>query len=281
MILEELNKELESIMEEHNNAPKPDFEGYSPLEMNYVLRAPLSENCVIQMRTLTSVEYELIPIFQLVKFLLSEVAIAGELKLTKTGALPVKIVKELYQKGYYKEMFIEKGVVKLYKESDSLSITLTRIISELSGILKKRNGKLSLTKKGEKIKDDNVQLFSAIFDTYTQKFNWGYFDSYETPNTGRLGFAFTLILLLKFGNERRSEAFYAEKYVRAFPLLLDEVVERYRTAEDMIRHCYTYRVFGQFIPLFGFALVEDNGKIIDRTSFITKTPLIDKLFYLK
>lgn len=46
-------------------------------------------------------------------------------------------------------------MAKLYKEADSESVHLTRILTELSGLAKKRNNKLSLTKiESKTISDD-------------------------------------------------------------------------------------------------------------------------------
>lgn len=46
-----------------------------------------------------------------------------------------------------------------------MSVNLTRLLAERSGLTKKRNGKLSLTKKGENLSADNCKLFELIFNT--------------------------------------------------------------------------------------------------------------------
>jgi len=61
-----------------------------------------------------------------------------------------------------KEEYIEKGILKLYKETDSMSVNLSRILIELAGLIKKRKGKISLTKTEKK-------RFKIIFD-YWQLF---------------------------------------------------------------------------------------------------------------
>lgn len=281
MNFEEVQKIIDDIMLKQNSTIHRDFDGYSPMEMHQILNFPFSEKCPIQMRKLSNEAYEQIPIFNLSKYLIAQIAKVGELKLTKTGALPTKIVAELYNQGFFKENYIEKGLVKLYKEADSFSVSLTRILLEISGIVKKRTGKLSLTKKGEKLSVDNHQLFVALFEAYTLKFNWGYYDNYDSQNIGRLGSVFSLILLLKYGNEKRIEDFYAEKYINAFPLLLDEVTERYRSAKEIAWNCYTFRTFEQFMHIFGLIHLEVEGQFLDKVNYISKTELLDKLFNLK
>ncbi|MEA1874087.1 MAG: hypothetical protein U9N51_06630 [Bacteroidota bacterium] len=101
-----------------------------------------------------------------------------ELKLTAKGFLPTKIVSDIYNQKFIKDEMIESGIYKLYKETDSDSINLTRILLELSGLVKKRNNILSLTKKGKTEFNDNYKLLKSIFKTFGTKFNWAYYDGY-------------------------------------------------------------------------------------------------------
>jgi hypothetical protein len=126
----------------------------------------------------------------------------GEIKLTSKGFLPTKIVSELYQQGFLKENHIEKGFSKLYKETDSMTVNISRILIELAGLTKKRNGKLSLTKTATKILSDNYELLRLILVTFATKFNWAYYDGYGENQIGQLGYGFTLTLLSKYGKEK-------------------------------------------------------------------------------
>jgi hypothetical protein len=130
MKFEEVQKIIDEIMLKQNSTINRDFDGYSPMEMHQILNFPFSDTCPIQMRKFSNEAYEQIPIFNLAKYLISQIVKVGELKLTKTSALPTKIVYELYEQGFYKEKYIEKGLVKLYKEADSFSVSLTRILLE-------------------------------------------------------------------------------------------------------------------------------------------------------
>lgn len=117
------------------------------------------------------------PLFNQVKFLFDIMKEQNEIKLTSKGFLPTKIVAQLYEQGYLKDYFIEKGISKLYKESDVPVIHLAKILVELSPLVKKRNNKLSLTKKGADAIKNNHLLFQDLFQTFTTKFNWVYFDA--------------------------------------------------------------------------------------------------------
>jgi hypothetical protein len=60
-----------------------------------------------------------------------------ELNLIKMGRFPIKVVAQIYNQGYLKDDAIESGISKLYKEEDIQTIELTRILLELSQIVKK------------------------------------------------------------------------------------------------------------------------------------------------
>ncbi|CAN5155984.1 hypothetical protein BH23BAC2_BH23BAC2_21860 [soil metagenome] len=275
--LEKLQKLIDETMREQNTRRIPEFEGYSPAEMHHILHFTYGEVSPIKLQILSNPDYKKIPLFNLVKYLTYLIAKNGEIKLTKKGYLPVKIVSDLYQQGFMKEEHIESGFTKLYKETDSMSVNLARIIPDLAGLTKKRNGKLSLTKKGEKTIQDDFQLLSTILETFTNKFNWSYYDGYGENQIGQLGFGFTLILLSKFGKEKRLDSFYAGKYFDAFPMLLESLEPSYGTLENYSRKCYSIRTFDRFLVYFGLIRIDVEGRGFDPIKYITKTDLFDKL----
>lgn len=62
----------------------------------------------------------------------------------------------------------------------SLSIDLTRILCDITGLTKKRYNKISLTKTGEKLLGDNSVLFHKLLMVFGYKFNWAYFDRFSS-----------------------------------------------------------------------------------------------------
>lgn len=264
-------------MVDQNNRSIPESEGYSPSEMLRILHFTLGEDSPIQLQKLSDPYYKKIPILKLVKYLTDLIAKNGEIKLTNKGFLPTKIVSDLYQQGFIKEKHIEKGFLKLYKETDSMSVNLSRILIELAGLIKKRNGKISLTKNGEKTIQDNFRLLTTILETFTTKFNWAYYDGYGENQIGQLGYGFSLILLSKYGNEKRLDRFYAEKYYKAYPHLLESVEPSYGTLERSSTNCYSIRTFERFLDYFGLVKIDEEGKGLDSIKYITKTALFDKL----
>ena len=279
--LEELQKHIDQIMSEQNDRGLPDFEGYSPIEMQYILYDTFGKNSPIQLLELSESAYNNIPIFKQIKYLLQLIDEMGELKLTTKGFLPTKVVSDIYNQKFIKDEMIESGISKLYKEMDSMSINLTRILSELSGTVKKRNKKLSLTKKGKAELNDNYKLLKSIFTVFGTKFNWAYYDGYGNNQIGQLGFGFSFILISKYGSNKRLDSFYSNKYLSAFPMLIEQIEpSRFDSNEKKASKCYSLRTFDRFLDYFGLIKIESENKW-DSEKFIVKTELFDKLIKVR
>ena len=207
MDLRELQQHLDRFMHEENNRERAEFEGYSSSEMHYILNFTFNPGSPLIVQNLRDEEYREIPIFNQVNYLIQKIAQMGEIKLTSKGYLPTQIVADLYDQGYLKDYWIEKKRPRLFKESDSMTINLTRILVELSGLTKKRNGRLSITRNGEIIAASKAKLFNTILNTFATKFNWAYYDGYGDNKIGQLGFGFTLILLAKYGSEKKPDSY--------------------------------------------------------------------------
>jgi hypothetical protein len=268
-------------MSEQNNRSITEFEGYSPFEMHQILHFTFGEDSPIKLQKLNDSDYKKIPILNQVKYLIDLISKNGEIKLTNKGFLPTKVVSELYQQGFLKEEHIEKGISKLYKETDSMTVNLTRLLIELAGLIKKRTGKISLTKNGEKMMQDNFRLLKIILDTFTTKFNWAYYDGYGENQIGQLGYGFSLILISKFGKEKRLDSFYAKKYFNTYPQLLDSIEPTYGTLESYSTRCYSIRTFERFLDYFGLIQINEEGKGLDTIKYITKTDLFDRLIKVR
>ena len=277
MDLKDIQRNIDQVMNEQNNRPIADFEGYSPFEMHKILHFTFAIDSPLKLQKLSDTDYTKIPILNQIKYLTDLIDKNGEIKLTKQGFLPTKIVSELYSQGFLKDEYIEKGISKLYKETDSMTINLSRILLELAGFIKKRNGKLSLTKSSEKILGNNEELLRQIFLTITNKFNWAYYDGYGENQIGQLGYGFSLILLSKYGRERRLDSFYAERYFKAYPRLLDSIEPNYGTLERYSTNCYSVRTFDRFLNYFGLINIEEERKGFDSIKYISKTDIYDRL----
>jgi len=273
--MDEIEKYVLKSIRNKNNRPIDDFEGYSPAEMQIILYDFFDPKCPVQIQELKNSDYLKIPLLNQIKFLLKIIRENGQLKLTKKGNLPTKVVADIYNQGYLKDDFIESGISKLYKEEQVQTITLTRILLELSDLVKKRNNFLSITKKGEKIIGSNHLLFQHIFDVFSRKFNWAYFDGYENEEIGQIGFGFTLLLLNKYGKKKRNVYFYAKKYIKAFDFKNNSNSDFI----DNLPDAYSIRTFDRFLDYLG--LIKVDEKIFGEIRNIETTKLFEKLIKIR
>ncbi|MDR2144388.1 MAG: hypothetical protein LBP29_08470 [Treponema sp.] len=261
-----INSELKKLADKHNNTGRTDFDGLSSEQMSKLLYFKLNENMIkIKDERGTNV-----PIIKQINYFLNIVEDAEEIKLTKAGHLPPAIVKDIYSQKYLTDDLIEWGISKLTKETDSTTVELTHILCQASGLIRKKNGKISLTKNGKKTLEAK-NFLSLILSTFISKFNWSYFDRYMNEMTGQFGAYYSVYLLDKYGNEKRDAGFYANKYFQAFPKTFSKEYSEIETSEEL---CYTRRTFDRFFKYFGFLENYYENKIGIR--FVKKTETFEK-----
>ncbi len=281
--LNEFEKIIGQIINQQNNIGIDDFEGYSPQEMDYLMYNIFDSNSPVKIKKLPSdASYNRIPLFALTKHLVNIIKESGELKLTQRGYLPPKVVKELFDKKYLTvtyDMFLTDR--KVIRELEVIYIHLAKILLLLSGIVKKRKNKISLTKKGQSIIADNHEFFLTLLNNFIYKFNWPYFDRFSSPIIGQIGVGYSLYLVSKYGNIARTVEFYWEKYLTAFPSVFEEPVIDdpdlwwFDPRRDAI-HCYTTRFFNRFLKFLGLVKIIQPKNSRNFESII-KLPVFDKL----
>jgi hypothetical protein len=141
---------------------------------------------------------------------------------------------------------------------------------------------LTLTKtwRDKLLKKSRQDIFIQTFSTFAQKFNWGYFDLYSSQATGTVGFAYSLFLLSKYGDIERHVSFYSEKYLKAFPSLID-LFKDDPWVTDINRSfnsCYSIRTFDRFLDYFNLITIKSDGRQYDDSKkFIKKSPIFDEI----
>ncbi|MEZ5196568.1 MAG: hypothetical protein R2764_09250 [Bacteroidales bacterium] len=264
--------------------PVDEYEGYTKAEIQAALYSIFSEKSPVRVRKdIPGRILDQLPFFRLSEYLLDTVAKTGEVKLTKFGNLPVKLVKHLYEQKFIREPMIEEGFYKLHKEEDSITINISHLILKFAGLLKRRNNKLSLTQKGIKTKSDRVELLRVILATFALRFNWASLDGYGNSRTGQFGVGFTLLMLNKYGNEFRKSGFYSDKYMIAFPALLDDFLinsfYKYGDVERDFTRCFSIRTFEKYLEYFNLIEMEYEGdSLLLKKSFVKTSALFHSVF---
>jgi len=112
------SEQARRIMEGKNATPEDDFDGFSPYEMNIIIYAPFANECPVHIRSKIDAAFlELSPIFQIARHLIKTIHDCEGIKLTTTGNLPPRVVKEIYAKKYISDLAIEAGITKLDQET--------------------------------------------------------------------------------------------------------------------------------------------------------------------
>jgi hypothetical protein len=277
-----LHDEIEANIFLRNNIPVVDFLGLSPNEIHHLLYDTFGDKSPVQLLAdFDEKTLDKIPLFRIVENYLKIIQRDKNIKLTPLGALPKKVMVELYDKRFLLDEHIEIGITKLWKEDDCIAIKSARLTAELAGLVRKANGKLTLTKTATKLLETNnrSQIFRQFFQAFTDKFLWSFNDGYPEQPIGQLGWAFSVIMLHKFGSQPQPVDFYAEKYLKAFPKFITFFQHDYATVERQFFRCYGVRTFDRFFLWFGFVTVDKQKKYLDLdTDKFNRTELVKSIF---
>ncbi|MEX0881966.1 MAG: hypothetical protein WDZ72_00700 [Cyclobacteriaceae bacterium] len=116
-----------------------------------------------------------------------------------------------------------------------------------------------------------------IIKTYGKKFNWAFFDGYGENGIGQIGFGFSLILLSRYGLYWHKSSFYAQKYFKAFPDLLNIPDPPYTNRIAHCENCFSYRFFENFMRYCGLVEIKYEGELWKNNISVFKIDLFDKL----
>lgn len=274
---------IDESINSYNNSPQEKLSGLSPFQTYEIIYNPLGEKSPIKFRN--DIDHKIldkIPFFRIAEEFLKIIERDKFIKLTPLGALPKKIMVELYDYRFIPDEHIESGITKLWKESDYISIRSARIVCELAKFVKKVNGKLSLTKNGQKnLKSENrIILFKYIYLTFTENFNWAFNDGYPKEPFGQYGSLFSIYLLIKHGENENSTLYYSNKYLSVFYNFLPLFENDYSTPEEQFNNCYSVRTFERFTNWFGLTYFSEYKNYIDINK-VKSTRLLHEIFYME
>lgn len=270
---------LNDYMQQRNNAPRDEFCGLSSDQIGRFLYHPFdsSELVAFQSRLNASPSAPMLTLFQL---LVDAIGDQG-LKPTATGNLPQKFLREAGlaywgEDGYKKHT--EFGDIRT--EPDFYDMHATRIVIELSGLVRKYKGKFILSRECRKILGEHgmAGIYPRLLRTYAEHFNWGYRDGYPEIDFIQHSFLFTLYLLDIYGDEWRPNSFYEDSFLQAFPVVMREVSPlSYSTPEQTVRNCYSSRCLKGFAKFLGLVEIErESDNLFERRFKVRKRTLLNE-----
>ncbi|KPP99728.1 MAG: hypothetical protein HLUCCA01_06785 [Bacteroidetes bacterium HLUCCA01] len=268
------------------NQPIPEFDGYSTYEMAWILFNPIQPDSPMHLNPLTEDLIRRIPMLNVALFLMNMLHDSGEIKLTATGNLPLKLVKAMHEMAQVPDERLDTGMSKIRSQQDVILVDLLRALLDFARLTKKRHNKLSLTRAGQKLLNNPDALLRTLLLTHGFEFPWSHYDYYDNEEVGQFGWAFSLRILALYGGEPREDRWYARRYFTAFPEHYpQESLETIDTVDwNPIVSCYATRTFNHFAMMYGLVTYTRGpfrpgfGR---QKEFFQATALLHELFYFK
>ena len=244
--------------QEQNQRPRDEFHGLSPEQMHRILNLPFASPGRVHFPEVLDT-IPTAPILTLVELLMDAIGEQG-LKPTAKGNLPRNFCREAALAYWGEQQYQEKtryGGINL--EEDFADLHVTRLVAELAGLIRKYKGRFILSRDCRRLLagDGMSAIYPRLFRAYVEQFNWAYRDGYPELRFMQSAFLFTLYLLMRYGDISRSQVFYEDAFLRAFPMLLEEVPpSQVVSPDETVRNCYTWRSLVHFAGYLGLAMVE-------------------------
>ena len=275
--LEEAQAFLNQHIQQQNQQPLSEFHGLSPEQMYRVLNFPLTSPELVYFPEVLDTNPPA-PILTLFALLADAIGEQG-LKPTAKGNLPRNFCREAaltyWGEKAYRERTRHGGI---NREDDFFDLHVTRLVAELAGLIRKYKGRFILSRECRRLLAGSglTAIYPKLLRAYVEEFNWAYRDSYPELPFMQQAFLFTLYLLTHFGDTTRSQIFYEDAFLQAFPALLNEIPSSpiFSPAET-VRRGYTWRTLVHFVDFLGLATVKKSSDDILRHDYrVTALPLL-------
>ncbi len=281
--LSEVQTFIEHHTQQRNQAPVDEFHGLSPEQMHRILHFPFASPGLIRFPEIldTSPKAPILTLFSL----LAETIGEQGLKPTAKGNLPQKFCREAALAYWGETTYRENTQLGgINRENDFPDLHITRLVAELAGLIRKHKGRFILGRDCRALLagEGPAAIYPRLFRVYVEQFNWAYRDRHIELRFIQAAFLFTLYLLTRYGESWLPHEFYEDCFLRAFPMLLDEVPPDWVfTPEEVVRTCYTWRTLVHFAGFLGLAAVEPVSEKHFRHRYRVKSlPLLREVVQL-
>ncbi|HBG06746.1 MAG: hypothetical protein A2075_14625 [Geobacteraceae bacterium GWC2_58_44] len=267
------------FMQQRNLAAMDDFHGVSSEQMHRFLYFPLETPQLVSFPSRLDIAPEA-PIVTVFNLLADGIGEQG-LKATATGNLPRNFCRESARAYLGDEEYRQwSRLGELRSEPEFEEMHVTRLVAEMAGLIRNYKGKFILSKECRKLLAEQGQpgIYPLLFQAFVREYNWSYTDRYGELPFIQQSFLFSLYLLTRYGNDWKSNIFYQDCFLRAFPALISQAppVGSYMSPEKVLRSSYSLRSLERFARFMGLAEIERAGKDRYSDEFkVRKLPLLD------
>ncbi len=256
--LTEVQAFVERESEQRNQRPLDEFHGLSPERMYRMLYFPFASPELVLFPDLLDTS-PTAPIVTLLEMLLAAIGEKG-LKPTAKGNLPRKTCRETALAYWGEELYRDNTRFGgINREEDFFDLHIVRVVAELAGLIRKYKGRFILSRDCRALlaAKGMAELYPRLLKSYVEQFNWSYRDRYPELRFVQTACLFTLYLLTRYGDTWRPHAFYEDSFLRAFPMVMDELPRNaFLSPAEEAGRCYTWRTLVHFAGFFGLAAVE-------------------------
>lgn len=270
----DLEEKLVKAATEHYNAPNERFLGLSPNQIREAIyNAYESNNDIFQM-DYNKPCFSEVPILKQARFFLKKLEDIREMKATQKGNLPRSFVLEVYNEFFKDNRFSFKP----HREDDLRQLVRLKHLLLMSGLIKKRNNKFSLTKKGAVLikSNDDSKLFKILLEKTFTKWNWAYDDFYPDLKLIQDSVIYNLYLLHKKAADWVSGDDLASSYLETFPSLIEDVEESYFGPETEILRCFELRFLERICLPLGILESREEGDELNGNVYYKTTKMFSE-----
>lgn len=183
--IEEFEQVVIQRLQTYNLTPQPELGGLSPVQVQFLCQSDWSDhNAVIKFnKGLALDKLQGATIFNNCRAMLSAIAKADGVKLTKTGNLNRNFIKEMLGVMVISKDSLDRLLTynKVINEDDCFEVHIPRILLEMAGLVRKYKGNLKVSKRGKELLAENKagQLFNLLFLTLYRKLNLFYLTRFQ------------------------------------------------------------------------------------------------------
>lgn len=178
--IEEFEQVVNQRFQTYNLTPQPEFGGLSPVQVQLLCQCDWNDsNGAIKFNEgLALDKLQGATLFYNCRTMLSGIAQADGVKLTKTGNLNRNFIKEMLDVMVISKDSLDRLFTynKVINEDDCFEIHIPKILLEMAGLVRKYKGSLKVSKRGKELLAENKagQLFNLLFLTLYRKLNLFY-----------------------------------------------------------------------------------------------------------
>lgn len=281
--LDDLNAQMSLYMTMVNQRPVDEFGGLSPDEVYQMTYYPFEASDLVTFDD-SALEIRRALAFRMLVSLMNHIGDEG-VKATSTGNLPTSIctamMHEFSNEVSLGDYYVDK---KRILEKDFFELHVIKLCATLARLIRKYRGKYVLTRAGKSLlqEENHAVLYLMLFQTYARQFNWAYLDAYEPLTYIQTSFCVSLHFLHQSGATWLHTDYYGQKFVEAFPLLLDETYPNPDGGPiKRLISIYTLRFFERFAYFFGLIEKEIDQKehAWEMKFRVRKSPLFEQFIH--